>query len=394
MPAPANPRLALLDDYPFRRLDRLLGPPPANLRPVVMSIGEPQHEPPTLIAEILTRNADGWGRYPPTRGTDDFRKACASWLTGRFSLPQDMVDPGHHVLPVAGTREGLFAIALATMPEKQSGRSPLVLIPDPFYQVYRGAAIMAGAEPYFLPATRRTGFLPDLDALDAKDLSRIKLVYLCSPANPQGAVADLTYLSRLVEIVRTHDALLVVDECYSEIYDATPPPGVLEACRESGGGLENVLAFHSLSKRSSVPGLRSGFVAGDAAVLEVFLGMRTYGGGQQPLPVQAVAAALWRDETHVEKSRDLYREKFDAAEEILGGRFCFYRPAGGFFLWLDVGNGEQAAQTLWQQAGVRVMPGSYLASSKDGDAERHVRVALTPNIEETREGLRRIASTL
>lgn len=392
MPAPRNPRLDLLDDYPFRRLDRLLEGPP-GAAPVVMSIGEPRHPPPALLAETLARHADGWGRYPPTGGTPELREACAAWLGGRYRLPAGMVDPDRHVLPVAGTREGLFSVALAAMPERRGGGPPRVLMPDPFYQVYRGAAVMAGAEPAFLPATRETGFLPDLDAV-ADGLGRAAAVYLCTPANPQGAVAGPAYLGRLLGLVRERDALLVVDECYAEIWCDRPPPGILEACRDAGGSLANVVAFHSLSKRSNVPGLRSGFCAGDAAFLAGFLRMRTYGGGQQPLPVQAAAAALWRDEEHVEANRALYRAKFDAAGRILDGRFGFYRPGGGFFLWLDVGDGEEAARRLWREAGVRVMPGTYLASGEGGDSRRHVRVALVPGPEETREGLERLAATL
>ena len=394
MPVPINPRLARLDDYPFRRLDRLLdGTSPALDRPIVMSIGEPRHPPPPIVSETLQRHAEQWGRYPPTRGTDALRTACAEWLTRRYELPAAMIDPGRHVLPVGGTREGLFAVALAAMPEARGGRAPLVLMPDPFYQVYRGAAVVAGAEPVFLPCTRAGGFLPDLDAIPDGVWARTALFYLCSPANPQGAVADRRYLRRLIERVRSVGALLVMDECYTEIYTAAPPVGVMEAVRDLGGDLANVVSFHSLSKRSNVPGLRSGFVAGDAELLAAFLRMRTYGGGQQPLPVQAAATELWRDDAHVEANRALYRSKFAAAAEILRGRFGFFQPAGGFFLWLDVGDGEQAARTLWGRAGVKVMPGGYLASAA-GEAARHVRVALVPPLDAVRDGLRRLADAL
>ncbi len=394
MPAPINPRLARLDDYPFRRLDRLLdGLSPAPDRPIVMSIGEPRHRPPPIVAETLQRHASEWGRYPPTRGTDALRTACAEWLTRRYRLPEAMIDPGRHVLPVGGTREGLFAVALAAMPETRGGRAPLVLMPDPFYQVYRGAAVVAGAEPVFLPCTRAGGFLPDLDAIPDGVWERTVLFYLCSPANPQGAVADRQYLARLIARVRAAGALLVMDECYAEIYSEVPPVGVLEAVRDLGGDLANVVSFHSLSKRSNVPGLRSGFVAGDAVVLEAGLRRRTYGGGQQPLPVQAAATELWRDDAHVEENRALYRRKFEAAADILDGRFGFFLPAGGFFLWLEVGDGEQAARNLWGTAGVKVMPGGYLASEA-GEAVRHIRVALVPPIDVVRTGLERLAEAL
>lgn len=394
MPAPVNPRLHRLDDYPFRRLDQLLaGLQPAARQPVVMSIGEPQHPPPSILEETLRRNAHAWGRYPPTRGTDALRTACADWLKRRYRLPPGMVDPDRHVLPVAGTREGLFAIALAAMPETKSGRKPFVLMPDPFYQVYRGAAVVAGAEPIFLPCLRAGGFLPDFGGLPDAVWDRTAVVYLCSPANPQGAVASPAYLARLIERVRSAGALLVVDECYAEIYCDVPPAGVMEAVRDLGGDLDNVVSFHSLSKRSNVPGLRSGFVAGEAALLEAFLRMRTYSGGQQPLPVQEAATELWKDDTHVEENRALYRDKFTAAESILHDRFRFYRPAGGFFLWLHVRNGEAAAQTLWSEAGVKVMPGRYLASETNESSE-HIRVALVPPIESVRAGLEQLAGAL
>jgi succinyldiaminopimelate transaminase len=394
MPAPINPRLARLDDYPFRRLDRLLdGLSPVPDRPIVMSIGEPRHLPPPIVAETLQRHAGEWGRYPPTRGTDALRTACAEWLIRRYRLPEAMIDPDRHVLPVGGTREGLFAVALAAMPETRGGRAPLVLMPDPFYQVYRGAAVVAGAEPVFLPCTRAGGFLPDLDAIPDRVWERTALFYLCSPANPQGAVADRQYLARLIARVRSAGALLVMDECYAEIYSEVPPVGVMETVRDLGGDLANVVSFHSLSKRSSVPGLRSGFVVGDAEFLEAFLRMRTYGGGQQPLPVQAAAAELWRDDAHVEENRALYRRKFEAAADILRGRFGFFVPAGGFFLWLDVGDGEQAARNLWSTAGVKVMPGGYLASG-EGEAARHIRVALVPPVDVVRTGLGRLAEVL
>lgn len=394
MSVPVNPRLSRLVDYPFRRLDRLLeGLEPAADRQIVMSIGEPQHSPPPVLVETLQRHAGDWGRYPPTRGTDALRAACANWLTRRYRLPTDMIDPDRHVLPVGGTREGLFAVALAAMPEHKSGRTPLVLMPDPFYQVYRGAAVVAGADPVFLPSNRSSGFLPDLDAIPQGVWERTALFYLCSPANPQGAVADGRYLRRLIGLVRSAGALLVMDECYAEIYCEAPPFGVMEAARALGGDLANVVSFHSLSKRSNVPGLRSGFVAGDAAFLEAFLRMRTYGGGQQPLPVQAAATELWNDDSHVEDNRALYRQKFQAAGTILEGRFGFYQPEGGFFLWLDVGNGEKAARTLWSSASVKVMPGGFL-SSETGEADRHIRVALVPPADVVQKGLERLSEAL
>jgi N-succinyldiaminopimelate aminotransferase len=376
-----NDRLDLLNDYPFQRLNDLLAgvTPRANHPPVIMSVGEPQHQPPAFVREIIDRGEATWNRYPPLNGTPEFRAACAAWLTRRYRLKPGSLNPDTQVTPVAGTREGLFQAALlAITPRAGTDTAPVALMPNPFYQVYYGAAVMAGAECVFMPATRATGFLPDLDALDEATLARTAALYLCSPANPQGAIASLEYLKKAVKLAREHDFVLVADECYSEIYDQTPPPGALEACKALGGSLDNVLVFHSLSKRSSAAGLRVGFVAGDSRLITKFMHLRNYGGCQVPLPLQAAATALWQDEAHVVENRAAYRRKFDVAERILAGHFGFYRPAGGFFLWLDVGNGEKAALALWREAAIRVLPGGYTAHTTNGrnPGERYIRVAM------------------
>lgn len=404
-----NQRFDLLSDYPFDRLRSLLDhiQPPSGVEPVAMSIGEPRHAPPAFVRETLDANAALWGSYPPTTGTEDFRAAVAEWLNRRHALPERMVDPDRHILPVAGTREALFLIANLVLPRRKAGGRTAVLIPNPFYQVYVGATMMAGAEPIYVPSTRRSGHLPDFDLLDpavlrrttmdADVLDRAGLAYLCTPANPQGAVADIDYLKRAVALARKHNFVLAVDECYSEIYDRSPPPGALAACAAMGGDLSNVLVFHSLSKRSSVPGLRSGFVAGDADLIAGFTRLRAYGGAATPLPVLAAAAALWRDETHVEHNRTLYRAKMDAAERILGGRFGFSRPAGTFFLWLNVGDGEDAAVKLWTEAAIRVLPGAYLARSDttgQNPGRNFIRVALVHDLETTTRALERIRAVL
>jgi succinyldiaminopimelate transaminase len=399
-PALLNPRLAALDDYPFDRLRALLAgiEPPQGVVPRWLAVGEPRHSPPAMIAQVLAQSADGWGKYPPVEGTPEFRAAVAAWLTRRYALPAGLIDADRQVLPVAGTREALFLIALVCIGEAAAAaRLPAVLMPNPFYQVYYGGAAMAGGEPVFLLATRQTGFLPDLDAIEPATLDRTAMLYLCSPANPQGAVADLGYLMRAVTLARDHGFVLVVDECYSEIYDDAAPAGALQACAALGGGCDNVLVFHSLSKRSSVPGLRSGFVAGDARLIAAFRRLRAFGGAAQPLPVLAVATALWRDEAHVVQGRALYRAKFDRAAATLGGRFGFYRPRGGFFLWLDVGCGETAARRLWAEAGLRVLPGAYLAKA---DARGHnpgasyIRIALIDDLAATEEALSDLARIL
>ena len=387
-----NPRLDLLTDYPFRRLTELLGGP-ATPQSLVMSIGEPQHPPPALVAEVLADQAAGWGKYPPADGTADFRRAVAEWLERRFRLPAGAVDRDRGVLPVAGTREALYMIAQVACGDP---RRNVVLLPNPFYQVYAGAALMAGAEPVFVPGADGPCSQPDFAALPAELLDRAALAYLCSPANPQGAVASRALLERSVAAARRHGFVLAVDECYSEIWDAHEPAGALAACAALGDGFAGVVVFHSLSKRSSVPGLRSGFAAGDPAILAAFARLRSYGGAATPLPVLAAAAALWRDEAHVDENRRLYRAKVDMAEAALGGRFGFRRPEGGFFLWLEVGDGEQAALRLWREAGIRVLPGAYLARTAEGvnPGQAFIRVALVHDLATTERALARLAQVL
>ena len=394
-----NDRLERVGDYPFDRLRALLNPiaPKSNLSPMVLSIGEPQHKAPDMLARVVHETAALWGKYPPMKGTPEYRAAVVAWLGRRYRLPAGMVDPERHVLPVSGTREALFLIALAAIPEKKHGAKPVALMPNPFYQVYAGAAVLSGAEPHFLPAVPDNGFMPDLADVPADVLERTALAYLCSPANPQGAVASLDRLKTAIALARKHDFLLVADECYSEIYDGSPPPGALEACAAMGGALDHVMVFQSLSKRSSAPGLRSGFVAGDAGMIKSFGRVREYGGVAPPLPLLAAATALWGDEAHVDQNRALYRQKFDMAEQALGGRLGFYRPAGGFYLWLDVGDGEQAAAALWREAAVRVMPGAYLArAGGDGvnPGNGYIRCALVHELDATAEAIERISRVL
>jgi aspartate/methionine/tyrosine aminotransferase len=393
-----NPRLGGLGEYTFTQLNNLLAPiaPKANEIPVVMSVGDPLHEPPAFIAEVVAQNAQYWNRYPPMGGLPEFRAAVAAWLSRRYNLPEGYISADRHVLPLCGTKEGLFLAALLAVPEKKAGQRPAALLPNPYYVVYLGGAGLSGAEPIYLDATAETGFLPDLDAIDPKTLERTALFYLCSPSNPQGAIADLDYLKRVITLARQYDFVVVLDECYAEIYDKAAPPGGLEACAALGGEPSNLLVFHSLSKRSSAAGLRSGFVAGDPKLIANFLRLRNYGASQVPIAVQAAATALWRDEAHVRDNRVLYREKFDAAEAVLKGRFGFYRPPGGFFLWLDVGDGVMAAERLWREGAVRTLPGRYMAqpdAAGVNPGERYIRVALVhdaPTITAALERMTRI----
>jgi aspartate/methionine/tyrosine aminotransferase len=394
-----NERLGQLGDNPFTRLNVLLADivPRSNERPLVLSVGEPQHAPPSWVAEVVASHADQWNRYPPIMGTDEFRTAAGDWLTRRYDLKPGFLDPFRHLLPLAGTKEGLYLAAQLAVPTQKAGKRPAALIPNPFYQTYRGAAIMAGAEMVPLPATRATGFLPDFAALDPDLLDRTALAFLCTPANPQGAIADLDYLKQAIRLARQHDFVLIVDECYSEIYDRDPPPGALEAAQALGQGLGNLLVFHSLSKRSNGAGLRAGLVAGDEALIRHFFTMRSYGACQLSLPIQAAATALWRDEAHVIENRNRYRTKVDIAERVLGGRFGFYRPQGGFFLWLEVGDSEAAALALWREAGVKTVPGSYLGlddAQGFNPGAGYLRVALVHDDATVAEALTRMVRVL
>ena len=375
-----NDRLEALVDYPFDRLRRLLAgrAPPADAEPLNLALGEPQHDVPPILGEALRAHGHLWSRYPPVEGSDMLRRAAAAWLVRRFGLPVDLVDPETAILAVSGTREALYMLGQIAVPTRKDGARPAVLLPNPFYAPYEGAALMAGAEAVYLDLTAATGFLPDLDALaaDMPLLRRTALIYLCNPSNPQGAVAGRDYLSRLIDLARRFDIVLAMDECYAEIYDAVPPPSALAAAR---GRLDNLLVFHSVSKRSSAAGLRSGFVAGDPKLIAAFRQLRRYGSAGMPLPVDAAAAALWADDAHAAENRDRYRAKINAAEAALAGAFGFYRPAGGFFLWLDVGDGEATARRLWAEAGLRVLPGAYLtraASRDETPGAAYVRVAL------------------
>lgn len=376
-----NSQLDGLTDYPFQRLAALLADvsPPDGVTPIAMSIGEPQHAAPDLIFRALEKHAKDWNKYPPTAGTESYRTAVTDWLTKRYGLPDGFVTPDEHVLPVSGTREGLFMAAQLAVPRQKAGQQPAILMPNPFYQVYLGATVMCGANPIFVPATQDTDFLPDFGAVDDAVLKRTAMAYLCSPANPQGSVASLEQLKSTIELARKHDFVLVGDECYSEIYGDTPPPGLLQACANLGNGLSNVLVFNSLSKRSSAPGLRAGFVAGDPDLIKKFTQLRSHSGAVQPLPVMAAATELWRDEMHVIENRQKYQQKFNDAARIFGTHFGFKKPAGGFFQWLDVGDSEAATRRLWQDGGIKVLPGAYLSRPGPNGVspgDRYIRVAL------------------
>lgn len=396
-----NSRLDQLGDYFFRRLATLLESvtPASDLDPIDLSIGQPLHPTPSLLKETLSENAHLWHRYPPSMGTPDFRQAVADWLSWRYRLPTNMLSPDRHVLPVAGTKEALFMIAQVITPETKHAAKPAILMPNPFYNVYLGGAIVAGAEPILLPVTARTRHLPDLDALEQDEalLARTVAFFLCSPSNPQGSAADLAYIKRALELARAHDFLLIMDECYSEVYGGEPPKGGFEAAAALGGELDHLLVCNSLSKRSNAAGLRSGFVAGDPDIIKTFNRLRSYGGAVQPMPVLAAGAALWRDEAHVRASRALYEQKFDVADSFLSGSLEYRRPDGGFFLWLNVGDSEAITRRLWAEAALKVVPGAYIGYADDSGwnpGAHAIRVALVHEKTVTEQALERLVRTL
>lgn len=394
-----NDRLNHLGDYPFRRLTTLLSDiaPPPGLEPLLLSIGEPQLPPPSVIAETLVREQAGFSKYPPAAGSPAFRAAVAGFLKRRYGLPEGFLDIERGIVPAPGSRESLFLLGLAAIPQAKNGQRPAVLMPNPFYQVYAGSAIIGGAEPVFVDAPATNGFMPDLDALAPELLDRTAIFYLCSPSNPQGTIADLAYMKRLIALGRKHDFVVALDECYAEIYRDTPPAGGLQAALEMGEGTANLVVFHSLSKRSSSPGLRSGFVAGDPVIVSAMLRVMEYGGAGMPLPVQAAAAALWNDDAHVGPIRAIYNENFLLTEEILGNRFRRFTPTGGFFLWLDVGDGEALCRRLWEKSAIKTLPGRYLSRDQpDGSnpGTRYLRFALVHEPTITRTALTRVAEAL
>jgi N-succinyldiaminopimelate aminotransferase len=382
---------------PFVRLAALLADIAPGKAAINLALGEPQHPIPPFVGPAIAAHVAEFGRYPPGKGTERFRGAAAAWLGRRFVLPRPL-DPQTEVAVLCGTREGLFFAALAAKGwvTPRAGR-PAILLPNPFYAVYAAGAAAADCEPIYLNATRRTGFLPDLEGLDPALLSRTVALYLASPSNPQGAVADRGYLGTAAALAQRFGFVLMSDECYSEIYGGEPPPGVLEV---AGADFANVAVFHSLSKRSNLPGLRVGFAAGDGRFMASYGELRNIAAPQVPGPAQEAAVAALADEAHVAANRRLYDAKFALADEIVGERYGYRRPAGGFFLWLDVkaqGGGEKAAVALWREGGLRVLPGRYIAHEQiDGSnpGADFIRVAMVQDRETTAEALHRLVAVL
>jgi aspartate/methionine/tyrosine aminotransferase len=382
---------------PFARLAELLAPHQPGKPLITLSLGEPQHPVPGFVGPVLAKHIGDFGRYPIAKGIEPFRRAAANWLANRFHLPR-AIDPDSEILVLNGSREGLFlaAIAAARYVGGRRGK-PAILMPNPFYPAYAAGARAADCEAIFLPTTLANGFLPDLDALEEATLARTVAIYLASPANPQGAVASKEYFSRLKQLADRFGFMILSDECYSEIYTKAAPGSMLEC---AGPDFNHVVAFQSLSKRSNLPGMRVGFAAGDNRFLAMFHELRNVAAPQVPVPLQQVAVAAYSDEAHVEENRRLYRVKFDLADQILGNRYGYHRPAGGFCVWLDVsqhGGDEAATVKLYKDGGVRVIPGSYLARQQpDGSnpGAGYIRLALVADSETTAEALHRLVEIL
>lgn len=390
-----NDALNQLQPYPFEKLRALLAgaQPPADRAPIALSIGEPKHRSPDFVAKALADNLDQLAVYPTTLGIPALREAIAAWCERRFKVPAGWLDAARHVLPVNGTREALFAFTQAVVNRADNG---LVVSPNPFYQIYEGAALLAGAEPHYLPCEAENGFNPDFDAVPVEVWKRCQILFLCSPGNPTGALVPVEQLKKLIALADEHDFVIAADECYSELYfdEANPPAGLLTACAELGrSDFTRCVVFHSLSKRSNLPGLRSGFVAGDAAILKAFLLYRTYHGCAMPVQTQLASVAAWNDEAHVRANRDLYREKYDAVLDILGGVLDVQRPDGGFYLWAKTPVDDTTfTRELFAREHVTVVPGSYLSREVNGinPGAGRVRMALVAPLAECIEAAERI----
>jgi N-succinyldiaminopimelate aminotransferase len=391
-----NPLLDKLQPYPFEKLRRLLADsqPDASRRPISLGIGEPKHPTPPFIRQALANNLDGLSVYPSTPGGDPLRLAIAGWLERRYGLPA--VDAATQVLPVNGSREALFALAQAVI---DPCADALVICPNPFYQIYEGAALLAGATPWFVNSDPARNFAPDFSSVPEEAWKRVQLLYICSPGNPTGAVLSLADWKELFELSDRYGFIIAADECYSEIYfKAEAPLGSLEAAHKLGrSGFERLITFSSLSKRSNVPGMRSGFVAGDAAVLKRFLLYRTYCGGAMSPPVQAASIAAWNDEAHVEENRAKYIAKFNQVTPLLKEVLDVELPDAGFYLWAKVDKLAQIsdvdyAKRLYAEYNVTVLPGSYLAREAHGinPGQNRIRMALVAEVDECLEAAHRI----
>ncbi|WP_093743624.1 aminotransferase class I/II-fold pyridoxal phosphate-dependent enzyme [Sulfitobacter delicatus] len=386
-------RFSNLPAHAWPRLRALLDAHEGGGVPIHMTIGEPKHAFPAWVTDEITKHAAGFNKYPPNEGSPELRSAISAWIARRYGVE---MDPDTEVMALNGTREGLYNAVMALSPARKNGQRPAILMPNPFYQVYMIGALSGGAEPVMVPATAETGHLPDYASLPEEVLQRTTAAYLCSPANPQGVVASRDYWADLIALAEKYDFLIFADECYSEIYRDAPPIGALQVAKELGTDRNRVVTFHSLSKRSNLPGLRSGFVASGPETMREIKQLRNYAGAPLPLPLQQAAAAVWNDEKHVEENRALYQEKYAIADRIFGNVPGYESPEAGFFLWLPVEDDEAAALKLWRETGVRVLPGSYLSQNVAGEnpGKNYIRVALVAPKDETTRGLEAIRDCL
>ncbi len=393
-----NPDLAHLKPYPFERLRTLRADiePPIDGSGIALSIGEPKHQAPQFVIDKLVNSIDRISVYPTTKGIAPLRDAISSWLCNRFKLPA--LDAESEVLPVNGTREALFAFAQCICDRRKT--SDVVLMPNPFYQIYEGAALLAGLQPEFYNTTAETNYAPDFDAISDETWARTQLVYICTPGNPSGAVISEEALKSLINKAEEHDCIIASDECYSEIYfdEANPPAGLLQAAAAMGNtAFKRCLVFHSLSKRSNLPGMRSGFVAGDAEILKKFLLFRTYHGCSMPEPTQIASAVAWGDETHVADNRKLYQAKFKAVLDILGPVLDVKQPDASFYLWPHLPVSDELFTSLvYQQHGISVLPGSYISRDVDGfnPGSDHARIALVASMQDCVTAATQIKQTI
>ena len=390
-----NHDLNRLHPYPFEKLAELTRDinPAAHLDAISLGIGEPKHASPALVVDAVRNNLAGLSNYPTTKGILTLRQAIVDWATRRFDLKDGSLNPEQHVLPVNGTREAIFAFTQALVNRSDDA---LVVSPNPFYQIYEGAAYLAGATPYYLNCTEENGFIPDYDAVPAEVWQKCQLLFICSPGNPTGAVHDVETIKKLIALADQYNFVLASDECYSEIYldESKAPTGLLEVCAAMGrDDYRNCIVFHSLSKRSNLPGMRSGFIAGDAALIQPFLKYRTYHGCSMPVQHQIASTAAWQDEAHVLENRDLYREKFAAVSEILSPVMQINLPEASFYLWTKTPIDDEAfTRGLLEQQNLTVLPGRYLAREVAGSqpGAGYIRMALVATVEECVEAAQRI----
>ncbi|MCL4113586.1 UNVERIFIED_CONTAM: hypothetical protein GTU68_001019 [Idotea baltica] len=389
-----NSNLTKLHPYPFQKISELYaGIETVNKPMVSLAIGEPKHKTPEIILDAIKENLEGFSKYPVTAGTLELRNSIANWLCRRFNIKEGLVKPESNVIPVNGTREAIFAFAQAAIDQSSEAK---IVMPNPFYQIYEGAAFLAGAEPEFLACTAENNFIPDSEKVSARTWDDCQVLFLCSPGNPTGAVVSEEQITQLLTLSEKHDFIIASDECYSEIYfdESKPPVGLLEVAAKTGNTeFKRCVVFHSLSKRSNAPGLRSGFVAGDAEILKQFLLYRTYHGCAMSEPIQHASIAAWNDEQHVIENREQYRQKFDAVLDILKPVMNVQKPEAGFYLWADTGMDDEIfTRDIYAQQNLKVVPGSYLARSVDGvnPGSQRIRMALVATVDECVEAANRI----